>query len=78
MIEDRIKEIDQELSEIGNPENDYKRFIELLMEYNKLKYIKCIEYFERKMKKTDSTFFKHEYFNCMKQLEELLMEENNE
>ena len=55
MIDERLREIDQELSEIGNPENDYKRFIELLMEYNKLKY-----------------------FKCMKQLEELLMEENDE
>lgn len=36
MIEERLKEIDQELNEIGNPENDYKHFIELLTEYNDL------------------------------------------
>ena len=32
----RLKEIDQELNEIENPENDYKHFIELLTEYNDL------------------------------------------
>lgn len=36
MIEERLKEIDQELNEIGNPENDYQHFIELLIEYNEL------------------------------------------
>ena len=36
MIEKRLKEIDQELNEIGNPENDYQHFIELLIEYNEL------------------------------------------
>jgi len=30
----RLKEIDQELNEIGNPENDYQHFIELLQEEN--------------------------------------------
>ncbi len=36
MTEERRKEIEKELNEIGNPENDYERYIELLEEKNKL------------------------------------------